>query len=132
MVHGAPIFDDQSISSMINNDARIESELKKSRERNYRQIIEGDEEDNEDEPDIFNKLDDMKGNLASWIKDPNTVSYIRKIFRRFLRTYSDKRGTRVYERRLNDMCSNNLQSMEVDYNHLTNNCPILALSLIHI
>lgn len=126
LAHGGPIFDDQSISSMINNDARIESELKKSRERNYRQIIQPDEDEDDDEPDIFNKLDDMKGNLASWIKDPNTVSYIRKIFRRFLSSYCGNNGTLVYERRLNDMCANNRQSMEVDYNHLTNNCPILA------
>jgi DNA replication licensing factor MCM2 len=127
IAHGGPIFDDQSITSMINNDARIESELKKSRDRNYRQIIQADDdEDDDDDPDLFTRIDDMKGNLASWIKDPSTVSYIRKIFRRFLRTYSDKRGTLVYERRLNEMCSNNLQSMEVDYNHLTNNCPILA------
>jgi len=46
-----------------------------------------------------------------------------------LRTYKDEVGQHTYESRIHEMCSNNKQSLEVTFNHLSSKYPTLAIWL---
>ena len=74
-------------------------------------------------------LEEIKGDLKEWLKEPKTIQFIRNAFNKFLRNYKDneRRTTEVYEERINEMCHNNLQSLEVTYNHITKVMPTLAI-----
>jgi len=73
--------------------------------------------------------EDVKGKLSSWVQRPEVTKWIRKIFAHFLRTFSDDQGKNVYEERINFMCSENKQSLEVTFTHLSQKYPSLAIWL---
>jgi len=53
----------------------------------------------------------MRGKLATWIRDPRTIRYIKRSFKKFLLNYRDENtNVLIYEGRINDMCSANKQS----------------------
>lgn len=70
--------------------------------------------------------DDGKGKVEVFIKDPKTAEYIKKTFRRFLLTFIDEKNVKVYENRITEMCSKNMQSIELTYFHMTRQEPTLA------
>jgi DNA replication licensing factor MCM2 len=74
-------------------------------------------------------FEDVKGKLSQWVQRPEVTRWIRKIFAHFLRTYQDENGQTVYEQRINEMCSNNKQSLEVTFTHLSSKYPTLAIWL---
>ena len=75
-------------------------------------------------------LEDVKGKLSAWVQRPEVARWIRKTFAHFLRTYTDENsGQNVHEQRINDMCANNKQSLEITYTHLTSKYPTLAIWL---
>jgi DNA replication licensing factor MCM2 len=47
----------------------------------------------------------------------------------FLRNYVDENDQHVYEGRIQDMCQNNKQSIEVNFTHLSDKQPTLAIWL---
>ena len=73
--------------------------------------------------------EDVKGKLSLWVQRVEVIKWIRKIFQHFLRTYKDDAGQNVHEQRINEMCSNNRQSLEVTFLHLSNKYPTLAIWL---
>ena len=75
-------------------------------------------------------LEDVKGKLSMWVQKMEVIRWIRKIFTNFLRTYKDEAtGHHVYEARIHDMCTNNKQSLEVTFIHLSQKYPTLAIWL---
>lgn len=59
-----------------------------------------------------------RGPLKEWLVLDKPRRKISKVFRQFLATASDEKGNLVYPSRIDTMCSNNQQSLEVDYGHL--------------
>jgi DNA replication licensing factor MCM2 len=47
----------------------------------------------------------------------------------FLRTFTDENGQPIYEVRIQEMCQNNKQSIEVNFVHISNKQPTLAIWL---
>ncbi|CDW86911.1 mcm2 3 5 family protein [Stylonychia lemnae] len=74
-------------------------------------------------------FEDVRGKISTWIQRPEVVLWIRKNFSHFLRTYKDENQVNVYEQRINEMCSQNKQSLEVNFSHLSRQNPTLAIWL---
>jgi DNA replication licensing factor MCM2 len=113
--------------SMLSEGNEMTAEMRKRRERHFQDL--GDDEDQEDamEDEKFLDLEEMRGKLNLWIRDPRTIRYIRRTFKNFLLKYRDEQSkSLVYEGRINDMCSANQQSLEITYIHLTQMNPTLA------
>lgn len=84
-----------------------------------------------DDQDMDGALDfeDVKGKLSLWLQKPEVIKWIRKIFDNFLRYFKDEFGQHVYDHRINEMCLNNKQSLEVTFIHLSQKNPTLAIWL---
>lgn len=79
---------------------------------------QGDGDDpNKKKAENFIDYQDVKGNFVEWVKHPNTINYIQLWFNRFIKQYKED-GTSIYEERINNMCKNNKQSLEVNFTHL--------------
>ena len=120
---------DEMEDSVISMGGDVSQELRKRREAYYEELGEDAEErpgEGEAEDERFLDLDNIRGKLVEWIKEDKTVRYIRRVFRSFLLHYRDENNVLVYEERINEMCSNNRQSLEITYNHLTTMNPTLA------
>ena len=78
---------------------------------------------NDDPNDMMSKVNDYFDNksehLASWINKDHVMSQIRRTFSQFLRNYVDESRQHVYEARIQEMCQNNKQSIEVNFTHLS-------------
>lgn len=98
--------------------------IQQKKEEFYERL--GEEEGVEEEEDKYHDLEQIRGRLAEWIKDPKTIRFIKRSFRRFMSTFRDEAGSLVYEKRIYDMCSDNGQSLEVTYLHLSQKSPTLA------
>ena len=57
------------------------------------------------------------------------MHWIRKKFSLFLRNYTDDKEQHIYEGRIQEMCQNNKQSIEVNFTHLSDKQPTLAIWL---
>ena len=96
------------------------------RRRIARQAADGVQyEEEEDGPFALDEFAGMP--LRQWIENPRTAREIKKRFKHFLKTYNDEYGNNVYNERIVQMCSANLQSLEVSYIHLSREAPILAI-----
>lgn len=67
--------------------------------------------------------DQKDQNLAAWIAKDDVTLFIRRKFATFLRTFTDDNESHVYEARIQEMCQNNKQSIEVNFVHLSNKQP---------
>lgn len=85
-------------------------------------------DDDQDMQDVLD-FEDVKGVLSLWVQRPEVRRWIRKSFSNFLRNYKDDGGLCVYEERIRDMCSNNKQSLEITFIHLSSKYPTLAIWL---
>jgi DNA replication licensing factor MCM2 len=72
-------------------------------------------------------MEDARGKLSEWIKNPRTSRMIKTNFIRFLREFADEAGNLIYLPKITEMCSENRQSLVIDYTHLSNADPRLAL-----
>lgn len=73
--------------------------------------------------------EDVKGKLSQWVQRPEVIKWIRKKFQLFLRNSTDESGNNIHEQRIQEMCGNNKQSLEVTFNHLSAKYPTLAIWL---
>ena len=73
--------------------------------------------------------EEVKGQLSLWVQRPEVIRWIRKSFSNFLRNFRDEHGVCVYEDRIREMCSNNKQSLEITFIHLSVKYPFLAIWL---
>ena len=71
--------------------------------------------------------EEVKGKRSLWLQRPEVIKWIRKVFTNFLRTCKDEQGQSVHEQRINEMCANNKQSLEVTFHHLSTKNPTLAI-----
>lgn len=81
----------------------------------------------EDPEELALDYEDPKGKLSKWIQEPRTVRWIRRNFKNFLLDFRDDQGNDIYKQRIREMCSENKQSLEISYTHLTNANPTIAL-----
>jgi DNA replication licensing factor MCM2 len=54
---------------------------------------------------------------------------IKKLFNQFLRTYQDEHNQYIYEGRIHELATNNKQSLEVTFMHLSEKYPTIAIWL---
>lgn len=88
----------------------------------------GDDADQDMMQDVID-YEEVKGQLSLWVQRPEVIRWIRKSFSSFLRNYKDDLGVSVYEERIREMCSNNKQSLEITFQHLSFKYPFLAIWL---
>ncbi|GFY75172.1 DNA replication licensing factor Mcm2 [Trichonephila inaurata madagascariensis] len=75
-------------------------------------------------------LEDMRGHtVKEWVNmlGPKTEIYNR--FKNFLRTFIDEKGHNLYREKISQMCKENRQSFEVDYNFIAAEEQVLAYFL---
>lgn len=117
--------------------------FQRRRHQQAAEAAEGDGLGEEDGPDgaadaALDAFDATQMSLEEWIAQPNITATIKRFFFRFLQTYvpegaeSDGAGaggarTNYYMEAVRHMCSNNLESLEVSYPHLSRAVPILAI-----
>lgn len=116
-----------------NYDVARQMRLARMREMNNR----GDEDmaagEDQDMIQDVNDYEEVKGVLSEWVKRPEVVRWVRKSFSNFLRNFKDEQtGVSVYEERIREMCSNNKQSLEVTFTHLSEKYPFLAIWLAEV
>lgn len=70
--------------------------------------------------------EDVKGQLSQWVQKPAVFKWIRKSFQNFLYNFREDESP-TYEKRINEMCSANKQSLEVNFPHLSAKIPTLAI-----
>lgn len=76
-----------------------------------------------------NDYSNAPGPISQWITRKEVNQFIRRKFGNFLRTFKDDKEVGVYESRIHDMCKDNRQSIEVNFTHLSNKQPTLAIWL---
>ncbi len=81
----------------------------------------------EEDEDLGNMEETLTGKISNWITEKKTINFIRNSFGKFLRHFKDEQGTEIYEQRIHDMCTNNKQSFEVTYGHISLKMPTLAI-----
>lgn len=81
----------------------------------------------EDHEELALDFEDPKGKLSRWISEPRTVRWIRRNFSKFILEFKDEHGHELYRQKIDEMCGENKQSLEVSYTHLAENNPTLAL-----
>jgi len=88
------------------------------------------DENMDDDLAQVNDYGETKGeNLAAWLKKPEVVLFVRRKFGSFLRTFTDENEQHVYSNRIQEMCQLNKQSIEVNFVHISNKQPTLAIWL---
>lgn len=112
------------------DDELMHNEIRKERMRmmmDYPNNQGGEDPD----ADMQNMLDfeEVKGPLQQWLRKVNVIKYISGQFNHFLRNYKDEAGGYVYEEKIHEMCMNNKQSLEINFNHLSTKNPTLAIWL---
>ncbi|KAJ1621501.1 MCM-domain-containing protein [Pavlovales sp. CCMP2436] len=82
------------------------------------------------EPNL-DAFDPVNTSLAEWIAQPNISASVRRLFHRFLQTFTVGGTTagNYYVEAVRTMCSHNRESLEVSYRHLSAHAPILAIWL---
>jgi DNA replication licensing factor MCM2 len=93
-----------------------EENLRKRRKVMFtKDVIESEEY--KDTESYLNR-EQVKGKLSEWLRQPHVIRYIHGAFSKFIKNYKDDEGKSIYEARIIDMCSNNKQSLEVNFVHL--------------
>lgn len=83
-----------------------------------------------DEDDVDFALEDFGDvPLSEWLAQDRPRAEIKKQFKTFLRTYGSSGGTPLYSERIQAMCAANEQSLMVNYEHLSDAYPNLAVWL---
>lgn len=77
---------------------------------------------------IIENLEDRKGNsLRDWVKMESPSREIYRRFKLFLKTYIDASGNNVHAEKIRQMCEANGESLVINYTHLCEEHPVLAI-----
>ena len=117
------------LALMEEMDEYSEEENLKNRLRKQKmKFTSGAEDDSEykDTTEFLNRTD-VKGKLSDWLKEPHVIRYIQISFNKFIKNFKDENGNNVYESRIIEMCTNNKQSLEVNFNHINSSNQHLAI-----
>ena len=113
--------------TMLDDDSE-DDDLARQLRRERLKITQEQEADGDEEDDAkYLDIEEAKGNITEWLQQPRTIKFIRNQFSAFLRNFKDEKGIDVYEQRITEMCSNNKQSLEVTYSHLSLKIPTLTI-----
>eukprot|EP01022_Parablepharisma_sp_SALTPOND_P034911 TRINITY_DN934_c0_g1_i1.p1 TRINITY_DN934_c0_g1~~TRINITY_DN934_c0_g1_i1.p1 ORF type:complete len:943 (-),score=83.79 TRINITY_DN934_c0_g1_i1:196-3024(-) len=118
----APVALYEELDEPSDDELLKERQKRRQYELEHLGTVTGTEEDGQ-----VLDMEDIRGSTTDWLRQPRTSKWIRKNFNTFLRSYRDEAGIAVYEERIKDMCTNNRQSLEVTYMHLSEKSPTLAL-----
>jgi len=80
-----------------------------------------------EEDENFVNLDDHVGQLEEYLSRDGPRREVRRRFRQFLSDFRDENGHHIYPPLISTMCSENRQSLEVSYLHLSQAVPVLAI-----
>ncbi|KAF2722292.1 MCM-domain-containing protein [Polychaeton citri CBS 116435] len=101
--------------------------------RRRRHRYDEDQDDLQMADDIMNEelpleaLSDIKApNLTEWVSQPHVHRTIAREFKNFLTEYTDSTGTSVYGVRIRTLGEINAESLEVNWDHLSESKPTLA------
>lgn len=113
--------------AMLEDDFSEDDDLARQLRRERQKIHEHEVDADDDDDAKYLDIEESKGNIIEWLQQPRTVKFIRLQFSNFLRNFKDEKDVDVYEQRITEMCSNNKQSLEVTYGHLSLKIPTLAI-----
>lgn len=114
-------------TAMMEDDYSEDDELARQLRRERQKLQNQENEDDEEIEANYLDFEESKGNIVEWLQQPKTIKFIRHQFSSFLRSFKDETMADVYEARITEMCSNNKQSLEVTYGHLSTKIPTLAI-----
>jgi len=105
-------------------EENLKNRLKKQRMK----FIIGAEDETEykDTTEFLNRTD-VKGKLSDWLKELHVIKYIQISFNKFIKNFKDENGNNIYEARIIEMCTNNKQALEVNFNHINSSNQHLAI-----
>ena len=105
-----------------------EENLKNRLRRQKMKFVSGPEDEAEykDTTEFLNRTD-VKGKLSDWLKEPHVIKYIQISFSKFIKNFKDENGVNIYEARIIDMCTQNKQTLEVNFNHVNSSNQHLAI-----
>ena len=118
----------EAMFSEFDEEFSEDNELQKQlrRERLWMQQEEEMEAEEEEEAKYLD-MEDPKGKISEWLRQPRTIKFVRRHFSNFLRHFKDEKNNDVYEQRIHEMCTANKQSLELTYTHLSQKMPSLAI-----
>ncbi|XP_035227387.1 DNA replication licensing factor MCM2-like isoform X2 [Stegodyphus dumicola] len=157
--YDADILDDSEYSALSEGERRAAEEAMRQRDREEGRAVgrmrrgllfdESDEEEerparrrrlaeraaegvaaDEEMIESIENLEDTRGHkIKEWVTliGPRTEIYNR--FKNFLRTFVDSKGHNLYREKIRQMCEDNRQSFEIDYNILASEEQVLAFFL---
>lgn len=97
------------------------------RDQSRRKVIYFAEEDEEVDERRFLDAEEVKGKLPQWIKEEETMKYIKFKFTKFLNNFKGEGEMPIYATRIKEMCISNRQSIEISYTHLKEALPTIAM-----
>ncbi|KAF2173770.1 hypothetical protein M409DRAFT_62033 [Zasmidium cellare ATCC 36951] len=107
--------------------------------RRRRHRFDEEQDDIDMHEDILNEelsleaLGDIKAaSLTDWVSQPAVHKTIAREFKAFLTEYTDATGTSVYGVRIRTLGEVNAESLEVDWEHLSESKPLLAYFLVNV
>lgn len=115
---------------LLFDESEDEEERPSRRRRLAERAAEGAVAEDEEMIESIENLEDMRGHtVREWVSllGPKTEIYNR--FKNFLRTFVDAKGHNLYREKVRQMCEDNRQSFEVDYNVLAAEEQVLAYFL---
>lgn len=86
--------------------------------RGQRQAYYFDGQEEEIDERRFLDVEEVKGKLPQWIREDETLKYIKIKFTKFLNHFKGDTNFPIYGTKIREMCISNHQSIEINYNHL--------------
>lgn len=111
-------------------DDSDEIDERPTRRRRLAETAAADDEADQEMIESIENLEDMRGHtVREWVSMLGPRTEIHNRFKNFLRTFVDGRGHNLYREKIRQMCEENRQSFEVDYNALASEEQVLAYFL---
>jgi len=103
---------------------------RKRRKQAEHAAMEGPPSDEEGDESVEN-LENTRGlPTCEWVTKAAPRREIKNRFKHFLRTFVDEKGENVFFRKIQDMCSHNRQSFEIEYSMLVNELKVVTAFLM--
>lgn len=97
----------------------IDEDFDSARRRRMGEETTDDEDDTQGgAPHVQLDLEAHRGKVTEWLQNQPVQGEIRRQFKKFLRTFKDDNGDRLYARVIENMVLANKQSLEVDWRHM--------------
>jgi len=72
-------------------------------------------------------LEDFQGPLRDWLAKEEVQIEVRRRFKDFITSFVDEMGETVYTKKISTMCNENKRSLEVVFQHLSQEQPVLGI-----